>query len=523
MSKIVQHITIIIISLVISYSFFGKNLDAKMGIIDDHRYLTYKVTNNPNMVINNFINSPEFISFGKSTRFRPIFTLIDNLQTYFWGMNAHYWYLTNIIIFTIFIFSCFYTTKLLFNSKIAILFTIVTVSQSYLANIFTRLGTAEAWTILGTSLYSMGFSSAYKKYSNNRNDTTFEWILMTIGALITIGSKENFSIMFILFISLLIYIIRIKKLQVISVVSSLLLLISNLYEIIYIVKVQNTQGVDFYQNDSNLLSRLIKIFDGIKNTNTEIFTSAIIVFTILIFIEIILRKQKKLNSLNLIINSTIVTLISTVIIFFNLYIYNGIFYINHRYSFPSIIICQIIWLCNFCLLNQITSVIFPNKIAILRNITYISLFILFTFLSIKNLKYCQKISRINVQATNNFQEKLKAIEIEIQKCPNCVIILNSFHPVDYEPLLLSTPRYLENDGIHNKLMVNTSFNSETINSPLTKWLTDGISNYKTNGGTYFIPYQNLDKNCLIIDYSGRTTNSKCKVIGQLWPIGDYIY
>ena len=87
---------VVIISLMISFAFFGKNLQAKMGIIDDHIYISRGVLKNPMNVYTNFITAPELVQFGQSSRFRVIYVLINDIETAIFGMNAIFYYLINI-------------------------------------------------------------------------------------------------------------------------------------------------------------------------------------------------------------------------------------------------------------------------------------------------------------------------------------------------------------------------------------------------------------------------------------------
>jgi hypothetical protein len=122
-----------------------------------------------------------------------------------------------------------------------------------------------------------------------------------------------------------------------------------------------------------------------------------------------------------------------------------------------------------------------------------------------------------------FNDQLINIVNSSKECVSCPIILVSHDPSDYEPILISLPRYLKYNNINNPLMVK---NSMIINekNPLTNWIYSEIDNIQTKGGLGFTPLtENAYGKCYIVDFSGTTDDSKCKNLGKIWRLGDYPY
>ena len=236
-----KYITIIAIlmSIGISLLFFGQNLDAQMGIIDDHIYISRGALNNPGQVINNFINATEITQFGQNKRFRIMYMLINDVEASVFGMNALYFYIVNILVFAFFIFTIFYVTWKYLNMKWATSFTLFVLCGTYFAHIFTRLGTAEIWAMLGVSIYALGYSSLFKKIQQESYENSWrEWMAMFVGPIVAIGSKENFAIMFVAVISMLIFMKHYSKITKNAIWFSMFMLFANAYQMAYVFTMQ---------------------------------------------------------------------------------------------------------------------------------------------------------------------------------------------------------------------------------------------------------------------------------------------
>ncbi|NCC71089.1 hypothetical protein EOM09_05910 [bacterium] len=434
----------ILLSLIISFLFFGNTINSKMGIIDDHTYFASGVLSNPFTVWNNFINATEIKSFGNIERFRIIYDLINNIETLIFRTNAIYWYLTNIFVFAFFTFTIFYLTSKNIQKPWSFLSAIYIISKPYFAYIFTRLGTAEVWTILGISIYSLGFNSLYHKSKNKHKYKEWkEWLVMTIGSIICIGSKENFAFLGILFI-LMIFILKCRnKLSKISIIFSILLISINLFQITDIFISTQHQKIDFYKNSTNIKTRINETVSEVTTKEIAPYTAVAISSTIIItFFYLINKRNKKIKNNK---ETFLIPLISIPILYiiflFNLYIYNGTFYTSHRYAFPSVITIQLTYLIVFNFLLNLQN-IFNFKFS--KTTTKI-IFLIICFFLLKKIyltyKTCKTISIANVNVTNEFQNNLKEIIEKIKEHPDNIIIFSSYNPYDFE-LLDSSKIYL---------------------------------------------------------------------------------
>jgi len=522
---------IAIFSILISFLFFGKTLNSQMGIIDDHTYFARSVLTDTSAVWKNFINAPEIKSFGNSPRFRIIYDLINNTETLVFRTNASYWYLTNIFVFAFFIFTVFYLTYKNLNIKWAIPFTLYVISSSYFALIFTRLGTAEVWTILGCSIYALGFNSLYHKSKSSKTYSEWkEWLAMILGAIIAIGSKENFAVMGVLFITIFIILKLRHKISFLTILSTIFLLFINCFQILDIYLTQKNNGVDYYQNNSETIYRITKVVSGLFLQETRPYTTSLIIFIfiLILFYFLVIKTNKKNLQFKLLISYFITPLVTTLvlaaILIFNLYIYNGTLNTTNRYAFPSVLITQI----QLLVISRWFYNILSRKNKLYTSILFFSIFLIsipvLLFKDYSNLKYSRDMSTKNVEATNLFQNKLTEIVKLTKKNPDYPIVFSSYQPFDYEPMV-SIKIYLRYSNIYNTLMVKTNYNKEiTTDNPLSKWVMDENFKFEKSGGNGFTSYGlKKDEKCFLIDFNGTTTDTQCENLGKIWQLGSYPY
>ncbi len=522
--------TVALLSLMISFSFYGENLNAEMGIIDDHMLITRGCFHNPKRVIGRFISAPEFHIFdGSNKRFRVIYWLINDTEAMLF--TTHVWinYLINILVFAFFIFTIFYITyNTTCNIYLSTAFTLFSISQfHYLSHIFTRLGTAETWGILGTSLYSLGLLFIIQvlkrrpKYISN----IFPYLLFVAGGVIAIGSKENFGILIVptTFLILLHWIYKVK-LSRINIVLLVVLVLFNIYQLFYVLLIQMFAGVDLYQNNLSFSFRIKTLLKGIAHSSYSIsFFIIAVIILLLLLIYFLFFKQfwNKRKEQLLAIGILDITFVS--IFLFNLYVYQGRFITCHRYGYPMVLVWQLMILLFVYL-------IYLSLKQILRKEQYFNLlFVLLIGFILGNefpsaYKYANDLSHRNVYATTEFQKALNNIIKNIED-PYIPIIFETSYVYDAEPLgALKT--YLRYYKINNSLMIKTMYDADDFKTPLFRRLTSRYQNIEKNGGNGFtqLSLDKSSKNCYVILFShDKAYFNNCKVLGKAYRIGNYPY
>jgi len=482
-------------------------------------------------VWSNFKKSEEIVNFGNSDRFRIIYKLINDIELKVFNLDVSYFYLTNIIVFAIFLFGVFYITQANLDYRWAILFTLFVSSQKYLVHIFTRLGTAEVWTILGTSVYFLGVSSIYRKSlkEDAQSSTWKEVLAMLIGAIITIGSKENFAIMGIFVVSLYIFLKIRKKVTPFFTASSIMILLFNLYQVLHIYLTHSSKGVDVYANDVSLLHRFLTLLSGAFSGEARMYTLFFITFFISIVIGYIFTAKKRLEKIkdivyqNRWVNYLFIGAILFVVYIFNLYVYNGLLYPVHRYAFPSILVLQIIsliwliWLIDFSIILNFFK---KEKFLIRFQLFIFGALMVALFL---NGIYAREASFVTVARTNYFNNNLERIMNTVKQEPESVIILSVYNVSDAEPVV-STAEYLRFYGVKNPIMVKGFYKISSNFSPIEIAIERVVSSWESFGAKYISAYNLQDDNkCFNINFSGTEDYIHCENLGRIWQQGEFKY
>jgi hypothetical protein len=517
-----------VLSIVVSFLYFSPTLNAQLDIIDDHYYVSSGITTGESTVWNNFITAPEITSFGNFDRFRIVYYLINDVELDVFGLNPIYFYLMNIFVFAFFIFSVFHIAHKYLGAYWATIFTLFISSQKYFAYIFTRLGTAEVWAMLGLALYSLGFSSLYDKSKDKGNISTWkESVLMFVGAITMIGSKENFAIVGIFVLVLFFVLKNRKKVTLPFAISSVFVLLFNAYQIAHIYITQSSRGVDFKMNDVSFIDRISRIINGAFSGEAQTFSVFIILFflSVLIFSYFCFRKNTFSQNKDVVKKMIIMPLVAGLTIFtvyvFNLYVYNGVLYSLHRYAFPSILVIQVLVLVYVLWISDVHKYLnIENSKKTIEVIAHMLLGF-FVVMSISTISYSRNLSYETVQRTTSFQSDLSKMVEGLKNAPEYPIVFSSYEPGDHEPLI-AVARYLRYFDIHNKIMIKNKYVSVENPSFIIAEVSKLITSLEQGGGYDFSPYQiKSNDKCFNIDFSGVTEDGSCEKLGTIYKGGEY--
>jgi hypothetical protein len=356
---------------------------------------------------------------------------------------------------------------------------------------------------------------------------------MIVGLTIAVGAKENFAVMGILVVSLLIILKHYNKITKIAIISSTIMFIVNLYQILYIYTMQSNQSVDLYQNDITVIYRLQKIVGNMLVGYTNVFTISSIIFVGLLSIFLFIFFKNKFKSIEktkeifdkLFFVPMIFFSVSVLFFLFNLYIYDGVFKVDGRYAFPFVLIVQVLLLIIIRWIFEFKMTFFSTYNFKYTIIFYWILIIALSCTLIYTIQQSWQLSAKNVEATKLFQDNIAEIIKLSLNNENANIIFSSYHAkYDYEPIR-SVAVYLRYYGVKNNLSLKTNY--DLVNNEEAFSHKTNIENKKIekDGNEEFIPYVDLNTTteCIIIDFTGDTDYSKCQEIKKVWRHGDYPY
>jgi len=194
-----------LVSLTSVWLYFSDLRFGKLGLIDDHEYLSY--LGSDRMIawseIPAILSQTEAGSWGESPRFRPGYYLLRILQTKFFLGDGQLWYSSRLVLFAFSLFLLGITLWVLVGRVLQVArlssgvvtllqFGVMTwaimafISVGSWGDIVTRLGPSESFVFLGLSLMSFGLMvihSGPRSWIGN--------VIANFGFILAVTNKEN--------------------------------------------------------------------------------------------------------------------------------------------------------------------------------------------------------------------------------------------------------------------------------------------------------------------------------------------
>ena len=185
--------------------YFSELRAGKLGLIDDHEYLSY--LGSDRMIawgeIATILSQTEVGGWGESSRFRPGYYFLRILQTKLFLGDGYLWYSSRLVLFAFSIFLLGVTVWVLVGRTLRVAplsswavmliqFSVMTwaigafISIGSWGDIITRLGPSESLVFLGLSLLSFGLTVI-----NSRLDSWVGNFIANGGFILAVTSKEN--------------------------------------------------------------------------------------------------------------------------------------------------------------------------------------------------------------------------------------------------------------------------------------------------------------------------------------------
>lgn len=517
-------VSIIIFSLLFSLYLFGENLHSKWWMIDDHEIMMFlgedgklSLAEIPKLLI----EKTEVGDYGNYERYRPSYYTLRLIETAIWGNYPMLWYLFRILILTSFLSIILYLIWKNFNYVTGLFIVILVLSASYWAELMSRLGPGETYTVLGLGIFLLGLYQQFVYLiSSQKKKPKHLWIsqlLMCLGCVISVGSKENFVILLApMFLLILVALIR-KKLDFGLLISSIIGLLYTCFIMSSVILGMSKSGMDVYDNDINLRSLLSLTYHKIPDALEELYLFEFTIFVIAAFLVLFCIKNK--NVLKKYLSNVLIFYFGMFILvclyLSQFFFYSGAWPTGMRYDFPGLLYIPCLVLLAIFLFRETMKCFGINKIFVNQMLTVFFILVVVKVSPMHYYDYLREYTLQNVERTTAFTDTINEIVNVAKDDESADIFFETYSVWDHEPIG-SVHRFLIANGVKNNIYINT--NKYVASTSLEKELQRQIELVSENGGIFantevFTEHENeIEKRdgCITLFFSGSDEDDICK-------------
>jgi hypothetical protein len=445
--KICKVLLIFVASAGLVFAMFRTSLQAEWSFVDDQE-IAYYLGSDHKIELPEawhiYFNETEIGKYGSYARFRPAYFACRILESWIWGDNLLFWYLTNLGIFTVFLGIFWYLLAEKIGFLIGGLITFFLATSTYWIDIFVRLGPSEPYAVFGLALFGLGVYLLYYPWN-----LSMSWFLICMGTMIMTGSKENLFPILIL----LAFIVfdRFKKNQV-NAWGWLWLALTALWNVWILSSILiaiGKTGRDFYQKSVSVADRSWILLAALRRWEVIALIGLCLVF--LILGTLTRKRDRQFSILSITVGASLSLLLSVYLTQF--IIYGGDFPNGDRYDFPGLLVGPLtvgllIWyfqrvprLAKFRAYQVVVFVIALLTSAALA------------YSHVDGIKRAQRESRKYVRATHEFTQDVAKLQSLVEQYPDYTLIFQANTPInDFLFAFIYNP-FLRYYGVSNSMSV----------------------------------------------------------------------
>lgn len=510
------------------FYLWGENLFARWWIIDDEEIVAWFGQAHhlsPARVPQILADTGELYFFS-GLRLRPMFWVFQTLEAVLWGDQPFLWYFFRIGIFIITLLLFLRLCIPLLGFLNSLLFAFYLGLAPYWADIFTRLGPAENYALLGLVGYVFAFVQIVRQTRRSAMSAARVplgmWVVLGASGLICMGAKENFVFLLVPSGALLAFLLVSKRLSRAGAVTLVILAGWGALTLGSLFVTTRRAGVDIYGNSTLLQERLplvLSAFKGLVLTPANGIGVGLILGMALvgvIHLRGIQAYERLFQMLYLLGASLGLGLGLACVLFLQLYIYNGGLPQNTRYDFPGMLVLPLFALLGFFLAQRIVRLVWQNEV-LDRILTLTVSSLLVGALVLTGTHTARAASHTNVQRTQEFAAQIQLIRAVAVEHPNAALVLETHSGWDYEPSY-SLVIFLRHAGVQNPIYLRHHGGTATqTNLPLELELAKRLDAVSTGTITwdYYQSFQRFHGGpCYSVAFSGQGA-APCDLITEI--------
>lgn len=492
------------LAALISLYSWSPLLDAEWSIIDDHEIVSVIGPGDrlPVFGILPALQRTELGNAGNSVRFRPSYYSLRFLEAATWGKQPHLWYAARVFIFLFFSLLLTAICLRLGGAALTFAFLAFALSRPYWSDIFGRLGPAETYAVLGSSMVAYGFVAAAR-----RGWLWLPSLAVAAGVVVAAGSKENFVILGLVPLWLILS-PRVRLSPALRAVFGVVLAYVA-WIVIAVVSGLIHVGHDVYANPVSLASRFGLLNSLLARRDVLVWLAG---GTALLLLTLVWERwdgtiKQAMHQLR----GHIAAMLALLALFASQYV----FYVGNwpepavpRYLFPGVFARHLAIFLFFAVIAKMVATM-PRRPRFGIWIVYLVAALYFVKPAVSDLGVNRTAAKEVVAKTVAFGTSLDETISYLRAHPAAALIVNSHSVLDYESLY-SIERFVRAAGLRNPIALNLSGYSAAAFSgsdsqKLSFGLAGALERIRLEGeGNLFVPLSAAEMipRCFSIGLSG---------------------
>jgi hypothetical protein len=469
-----------LIGFALSFALLGPLRNSKIALVDENDIPYYmgvsgKVTFGQIPKI--LMDKTEVGTFGESSRMRPVAYTFRVIETALWGNEGEYWYTLRIMMFGVVIAIVSWIYIRLVGVFLGIGLIAFTLSFRMWADIWARsTSPTEQYASLGAAVFAVGGLIFIDRLKSER---TFggSIVLMSVGAIVAMGSKENMLILEApLALALCVGIAR-RKLGAFSATLLFISIAVGLYIALSIaVYMHNTRVEDLYGNSINVKEFIGKIM---FSSYIVISIASFILIYLFFFVNNQVNDRPMYQFIRSIRDFPVYFIIIMLTVISQQIFYTGRLPTHMRYDFPCALAIPAMIVTVILLSRRVLDFWLPGqKLGRLINIGVGAALLIYA--SVVKWELPAAVAA-NVQRTRAFDVALTKTIAEANSRTDWPIVIRSYNPWDYEIVQalgilfvargVNNPRFLVHSDSDGE--PRTAFESDVLDRVLLDQSRDG--------------------------------------------------
>lgn len=491
------------------FYLISNNFTAKLGIIDDHEIAMFlgndgkiNITEIPKAIM-----STEVGQWGTNLRYRPSYHALRVIESSLWRDNAKLWYISHYLILVVSMWLGWTILTIYYPQIISYLFVFYIMALPFWPDVFTRLGPSETYATLTVLIFIYGL------IKNNL------W-LITVGYLISVGSKENLIVLLPVLLCWTTYRYLTTKITKSDFAVTFILTIYTIFIAASIFIATAKTGTDFYGSRISYRYIFTRFFwDLPKIVITQHMIPSLVAICIGIYTTT--RLWTRIGWKKVLENSVAKQLFAMLVVLAvagSQYIfYTNKLPSNMRYDFPALLLFPVLDLMAFSLLMDIFKKRKYIRILTVAGYTAIAL-ICGLYIFNHGYSAIQLQAKKNAVLSQNFDTQLNLATEKLKDNPDVLVMFVTNRYLSFE-LVISASRYLNSRSINNKYVLYYT-PEENVTNPLGLELQDRLINVMDIGGDSeeifkrFSKFKGFNEPCLSLIFGDADPLPQCPAIAK---------